>query len=44
MVLARFGYRLDMKVGGKKKKKKVHLYSWLSTGTYHKSLAIWKNK
>jgi hypothetical protein len=26
MVLARFGYRLDMKVGGKKKKKKKSIY------------------
>jgi hypothetical protein len=37
--LAKFGYTLDMKVGGKKKIKKILLYSWLPTGTYHKNLA-----
>jgi hypothetical protein len=37
--LAKFGYTLDMEVG---RKKKILLYSWLSTGTYHKNLAIWK--
>ncbi len=36
--LAKFGYTLDMEVGGKK----ILLFSWLSTGTYHKNLAIWK--
>jgi hypothetical protein len=31
--LAKFGYVLDMEVG----KKKILLYSWLPTGTYHKN-------
>jgi len=39
-ILARFGYRLDLKVG--KKNTRTLLYSWLPTGTYHKILAIWK--
>jgi hypothetical protein len=29
-----------MKVGKKTKKKKILLYSWLHTGTYHTNLAI----
>jgi len=35
--LAKFGYILIRK----KKKKKIFLYSWLPTGTYHKILAVW---
>jgi len=38
--LANFGYILDMKVG-KINKIVILLYSWLSTGTYHKNLPIW---
>jgi hypothetical protein len=37
--LARFGYRPDMKV---EKRNRILLYSWLLTGTYYKSLVIWK--
>jgi len=36
--LARFGYRIDMKV----EKNRILLYSWLPpTGTYHKNLVMW---
>jgi hypothetical protein len=36
--LAKFGYRLDMKV---EKKNRILLCSWLRMRTYHKNLAIW---
>jgi len=39
LLVARFGYRLDMKV---KKRKMILLYSWLPTGTYIENLAIQK--
>jgi len=34
--LAKFGYLLDMKI------EKMQNPSWLTTGTYHKNLEIWK--
>ncbi len=37
--LARFGYRLDTKVG--KKLESFYIFGYLG-GTYHKILAIWK--
>jgi len=40
--LARLGYRLDMKVGKRKKKKRILLYSWLPNGTYHETLVFWE--
>jgi hypothetical protein len=48
-IFARFGYKLDMKVG-KKKRKRIVLYSWLLIGTYcrkygemeKKSFKIWR--
>jgi hypothetical protein len=33
--LARFGYRLNMKV----EKNRILLFSWLPTGTYHENVA-----
>jgi hypothetical protein len=41
-ILDKFGYILDMKVRGVGGKKRILLYSWLPTGTYHKNLAIEK--
>jgi hypothetical protein len=47
--LAKFGYILEMKVGGgekgKKKEKRIVLYYWLlSNGTYHENLVILKKE
>ncbi len=36
--LAKFGYILEIP---KFLKNRIHLYSWLPSGTYHKTLAIW---
>jgi hypothetical protein len=37
-ILAKFGYIIDIQVG---KKNRILLYSWLPSGSYDKTLAIW---